>query len=170
MSGNPGTPPPPGSQPPSGLPIPGEGHFGSSSVEPIPRAVPAQLQGHEQVAGQAPSSSSAPPPVALRPPAPLFVGQVSISSNAFCTSPHSAITGASLYESDWSTFPEASRLVALPQSGERVDAGNFRNNQCRKHPEWLECAGRPMGTASSLAACQAATACQACRACRLCMA
>ena len=89
MSGNPGTPPPPGSQPPSGLPIPGAATFGSSSAEPVQRAAPAQLQGHGQVAGQIggqpPSSSSAPPPMAQRPPAPLFVGQVSITSNPSCT-------------------------------------------------------------------------------------
>ena len=84
MSANLGTPPPPGSQPPSGLPIPGEATFGSSSGEPMHRAAPAQLQGHGQVAGQPPSSSSAFPSVTQRPPAPLFVGQVSISSDAFC--------------------------------------------------------------------------------------
>ncbi len=80
-----GEPPPSGSQPPSGLPIPGEASFGNGSGqqgspnEALQRLVAAQLQGHGQLAGQLPGSSAAHPASMQRPPAPLFVGQVVIN-------------------------------------------------------------------------------------------
>lgn len=73
-----GVPPPPGSQAPSGLPIPGEGSqagplsHGESPDQAFQRAMAAQM------AGQPPSSSAA--ASMQRPPAPLFVGHVSTAS------------------------------------------------------------------------------------------
>lgn len=75
LTSNPDSPPPQGSQPPSGLPIPGEASFrvgagqAESPTQALQRVVAAQLQ-------QAPGSSAAALHSLQRPPAPLFVGQV----------------------------------------------------------------------------------------------
>lgn len=75
----------PGSEPSSGLPIPGEACISSGQDESpdqaLHRALTAQMQ-HTigqltgQPAGQPPSSSAVSAPSLQRPPAPLFVGQV----------------------------------------------------------------------------------------------
>ena len=75
----------PGSEPPSGLPMPGEASAsteqGETPDQALHRALTAQMQ-HTvgqltgQPAGQPASSSVASAPSLQRPPAPLFVGQV----------------------------------------------------------------------------------------------